>query len=194
MPSLGLEVPPEYWLPIFPGYSSCSHHNFPYNTQKRQPSLNSASSQVAFSTSATAPKGRSHGKADGLPKPQRSLLTAITEFGHRINKRWNRKRETWREVQRHVTKREKETAERSRELPPRARLQRVGIAFACWRYQPCSISLQHGETVQTLSFLSHQALWPFRWPWFFYNIPPLMLLLVDGLFPPSARGPEFSAS
>lgn len=118
----------------------------------------------------TPPPGGPHRKADGLAKPQRSLLTAIKEFGHRINKRWSRKREIWREVQRHVMKRGKETNSacggyifpwqvkarerprkpkspgRNRELPPRARTD-YNI-FTLPLLTDCSISLQHGGSVQ----------------------------------------------
>lgn len=81
--------------------------------RKPSPSLSSAGAQTAISK-APAHQGGPHGKAGGLAKPQRRLPMAIRKFGHGIDKRWSRKRETWKEVQRHVMKRKKETAERSR--------------------------------------------------------------------------------
>lgn len=81
--------------------------------RKPSPSLSSACAQTAVSSSP-AHQGGPGGKAGGLAKPQRRLPTAIKKFGHGIDKRWSRKRETWTEVQRHVMKRKKETAERSR--------------------------------------------------------------------------------
>lgn len=82
----------------------------------------------------------------------REALSLLSRnMAHSVNKRWSKKREIWREVQRYVMKREKETAERSRELPPRARLQHFGTAFACWLYNPAASPCSMGRPCRRFS-------------------------------------------